>query len=315
MVKFNRILFTILIFVLVTTLIGCNKGEMGVHLMTPLENLTQDQNHLVHSSVPDPDAPVSVLPSSTPSGEPSPEPTDTLDPTAEDTLTLDFKPFVPQEKVVCFTFDDGPNSYTNKILDKLEGTDDKVTFFVVGKRLTYQNYAPYAKRAIEQGHEIGFHSYDHIDKYTALSLEELQNQIDKTNKILAGLGGDPISIIRPVEGVYNNKTNYGYPCILWNVDTEDWRVNSSIKNGKDYDTAVTDLANSIVKQAKSGSIILMHDMYKCSADAFIKAYDILSSQGYKFVTVSEMLGITGKDASGYAFRSSSIAYYYGVKCS
>ena len=198
MVKFKRILFIILIFVLVTSLIGCNDGDMGAHLMTPLENLTQDQNYLVHSAVPDPDAPVSVLPSITPSIEPSPETSESPDLTDSDTLTLDYKPFVPEDKVVCFTFDDGPNSYTNKILDKLEGTDDKVTFFVVGKRLTYQNYAPYAKRAIEQGHEIGFHSYDHIDRYTALSLEELQNQIDKTNKILEGLGGDPISIIRPV---------------------------------------------------------------------------------------------------------------------
>jgi len=286
---------------------GCSTSDTGSHVLTPMDALTQEKTDPSQDSIPDPDN-TSEPPLTTGS------PTDTEVPDTEDDGKFIYKPFVPEEKLVCVTFDDGPNSYTAKILDKLEGTDSKVTFFVVGKRLSYQNYAPHTKRAIQQGHEIGFHSYGHEEKYTDLTLEEFQKQIADTNKLLEKLGGKPITITRPVEGIYNKNTNYGYPLILWNVDTEDWRVNSSIKKGKDYDTAVTELANSIVKQAKSGSIILLHDMYKCSADAFIMAHDILIDQGYKFVTVSEMLGIEGKDASGYAFRSSSTAYYYGVKC-
>ena len=42
-------------------------------------------------------------------------------------------------------------------------------------------------------------------------------------------------------------------------------------------------------------------MVLAAADAFIIAYDRLVAEGYKFVTVSEMLGLEGKDASGYAF--------------
>ena len=41
----------------------------------------------------------------------------------------------------------------------------------------------------------------------------------------------------------------------------------------------------------------------------------LKAEGYKFVTVSEMFGIEGKDVSGYTFRSTSVAYYLGERCS
>ena len=70
-----------------------------------------------------------------------------------------------------------------------------------------------------------------------------------------------------------------------------------------------------LKGATNGSIILLHDLYESSVDAFIIAYDKLIAEGYKFVTISEMLGLTGKDCSGYAFYSSYTAYYLDKRCS
>lgn len=228
---------------------------------------------------------------------------------------LEFKQFRPEEKTVCVTFDDGPYTHTNKIVDKLKGTDSKVTFFVVGKRLGVSSWAEATKYAIENGHEIGFHSYGHEENYTDLTDSELADQINKTNDYLVKLGGKEVTLIRPVGGTRDNTKNYGYPCILWNVDPEDWRTNSSINNGSvTYDEGVKLLADKIVKGATNGSIILLHDLYESSVDAFIIAYDKLIAEGYKFVTISEMLGLTGKDCSGYAFYSSYTAYYLDKRC-
>jgi hypothetical protein len=59
----------------------------------------------------------------------------------------------------------------------------------------------------------------------------------------------------------------------------------------------------------------MQDIYEVSAEAFSMAYDILTEQGYKFVTVSDMLGLQGKNADGYTFYSTYHAMYHGVRCS
>ncbi len=254
----------------------------------------------------------------TPSVTPDTSPLPSAEPTFEDDNVTEykFKEHVPDEKVICFTFDDGPSLNTGKIVDKLEGTGDKVTFFVVGDRFRSSVWSSGTKKAIEQGHEIGFHSFDHLGYYTDLTDEELKEQIDETNKKIEALGGKPVRVIRPVGGYLDFEKNYGYPCILWSVDPYDWKFSSYISSGEmSYDDAVKELADLIVSKATNGSVILLHDLYSCSVDAFCLAYDTLKAEGYKFVTVSEMFGIEGKDASGYTFRSTSVAYYLGERCS
>lgn len=310
----HKHLLSVVFFIIsIMVLTSCSSGN-GMHVFTPSESLRVDSVEEGNTIIPEPVTQAPTTP------ETSETPVNTLIPAPTFSGTglpfLEFKQFRPEEKTVCITFDDGPYVYTNKILEKLEGTDSKVTFFVVGKRLGVSSWASATKKAIENGHEIGFHSYGHEENYTDLTDIELMDQIRKTNEYLTGLGGKEIALIRPVGGVMDRTKNYGYPCILWNVDPEDWRTNSSIKNGSvTYDEGVKLLAEQIVKKASSGSIILLHDLYECSVDAFILAYDKLTSEGYKFVTVSEMLGLEGKEASGYAFYSSYTAYYLGERCS
>lgn len=62
--------------------------------------------------------------------------------------------------VVALTFDDGPDPrYTPAILDALEKHGVKATFFVVGEHV--ERYPDLARRIVDEGHEIGFHSYAH----------------------------------------------------------------------------------------------------------------------------------------------------------
>lgn len=60
---------------------------------------------------------------------------------------------------IYLTFDDGPSSNTDKILDILAEYDVKATFFVVGK--TDQRSKDALKRIVEEGHTLAMHSYTH----------------------------------------------------------------------------------------------------------------------------------------------------------
>ncbi len=129
------------------------------------------------------------------------------------------------EKVIAFTFDDGPHpQYTDKILDILAKEEIRATFFEIGMNIA--SYPDITKRIIAAGHEIGNHTYSHpiVRKTTR---EELEAEIRKTDDLLLKLGYDTPKLFRPPQGICPqdfkdllNKTNK--TAVLWNIDTRDW---------------------------------------------------------------------------------------------
>ena len=67
--------------------------------------------------------------------------------------------------------------------------------------------------------------------------------------------------------------------ILWSVDTRDWA---------DRNSAV--VCNRAVSNVRSGSIILLHDIHPTSVEAVPCILQNLTSRGFRFVTVSQLLG-------------------------
>ncbi len=66
------------------------------------------------------------------------------------------------KKIIALTFDDGPHpKYTTEILDLLNEYNIKATFFVLGKFA--EQYPEIIKRQAKEGHEIGNHTYSHIN--------------------------------------------------------------------------------------------------------------------------------------------------------
>lgn len=186
------------------------------------------------------------------------------------------------EKLIALTFDDGPYSpVTEKILDTLEKYDAKATFFVVGNRIA--SYAKSVKRANDLGCEIGSHTYSHKN-LTKLNSNEMKSEIDKSNEEIKKITGKDISIVRPPEGAVNDtvKSSVKYPLIMWSVDSDDWKYKNA---EKDY--------TEVMKDVKDGSIILMHDLYPETAKAVERLIPALMVEGYKFVTVSELMEARG----------------------
>ncbi len=196
------------------------------------------------------------------------------------------------EKAIALTFDDGPSDYTVELLDGLEMYDAKVTFFVVGK--TAEKRPEIVERAHEDGHLIGNHTYSHIDFYKS-SLSEIEEDINKGADVIKEITGKKPLFLRVPYGNINfiqlKQLNTFF--IHWSASTYDW-----FKEDEDY------IYKRIMKEAKDGAIILMHDTKDVTVKAVLRAIPELQEQGYELVRVDELLSRNGgKLKMGVPYRS------------
>lgn len=206
------------------------------------------------------------------------------------------EPNIPDNRPrVALTFDDGPHPQnTLKILDILNRYNAKATFFMLGQNVERSNGIP--KKVIEQGSEIGTHTWDHKN-LNKLSKEEVQNEINSSCDKIKEFSGTEVKYFRPPYGNANTqvgdiaKMNNKY-IILWNIDTEDWKS----KNAEM-------VANHVLDNVKDGDIVLMHDIYLTTVEACEKIVEELTNRGYRLVTISELF--EGRENMEYGKK-----YYY-----
>ncbi len=186
---------------------------------------------------------------------------------------------------IALTFDDGPSgALTGRLLDGLKERNAHATFFLCDYRIS--SFGQVMDRYIAEGHEIANHSASH-SALTSLSSSSLAKEIDETNSSIYQATGYSPTLLRPPGGAYNQTVldslkNRGISCILWSVDPLDWKLLNTEK-----------VVNNIISCVSDGDIVLLHDLYSTSVDAALEVIDILSQQGYAFVTVSELAQIKG----------------------
>ncbi|MBN6053362.1 polysaccharide deacetylase family protein [Nonomuraea sp. RK-328] len=197
-----------------------------------------------------------------------------------------------RRKCVALTFDDGPGEYTGKLLDLLRARHARATFFVLGEMVA-ADHAGFTRRMVEDGHELGNHSWSH-PPLTAMSDERLRSELADTEAIVQRTTGVRMRLMRPPYGETDARVAAqarleGLAQILWTVDTLDWR---------DRDSRIVARRAGA---AAPGSIVLMHDIHPTSVAAVPGVLDTLAKKGYRFVTVSELYGRTplpGRTYSG-----------------
>ena len=184
------------------------------------------------------------------------------------------------KKLVILTFDDGPSkNLTSKLLDGLKIRGIHVTFFILGNKAL--EYPELVKRAYLEGHTIGIHSYNHeilTNKDTSDAIEE----IEITKEIIEDITKEAPKYLRPPYGIYSDELleAIDMPFIIWNIDTKDWRRQSSNR-----------IKDKIIRGSEEGNIILLHDVYKWTIDGTFKAIDDLLRIGYAFVSIDEYIVI------------------------
>lgn len=185
------------------------------------------------------------------------------------------------DKRVALTFDTAwGDQYIKEIVDTLKRYNINATFFLTGSWI--DKYPEIAKEVVNSGHEIGNHSSTHI-KMTELPKDEIIREVKETDNRIAKITGKKSSVFRFPFGEYNDKAvkavkDTGCNIIQWDIDSYDWKGVST-----------EDIYTKVTLKADKGSIILFHSNMTNTHKALPVIIEMLRKDGYKFVTVSELL--------------------------
>ncbi|MBP2652661.1 MAG: polysaccharide deacetylase [Firmicutes bacterium] len=193
------------------------------------------------------------------------------------------------QKVVALTFDDGPYPpYTDQILDILKEARVPATFFVVG--LNAQKYPDLLRRIVAEGHQVGNHTYHHLDLLKADSVA-ISKEVDSTNATIMDITGKGTLLVRPPHGfrdalVMEMMAERKLSVVEWSVASRDWT-----------NPGVETIVDRTLSKVKNGAIILLHDgdgveqaaSRAQTVEATRRIIRELKAEGYTFVTVSEIL--------------------------
>ena len=200
---------------------------------------------------------------------------------------------IPEEKLIAITFDDGPRrETTERLLDGLEERDARATFFLIGRQI--EGNEDLVERMQAEGHQVGSHTWSHT-RLTGVSADTLRQEVGRTEEALEDLLGPGSYWLRPPYGAVDaaDRDLIQTPMIKWSIDPRDWEK---------LDTAQVTAA--VLKAAAPNQIILLHDIYPTSVDAAMAVVDALQGEGYRFVTVAELLEANGiQPAAGVLYCS------------
>ena len=186
------------------------------------------------------------------------------------------------DKVIYLTFDDGPSVYTKELLNILKEYNVKATFFVTGN-----GNREYIKKAYNEGHSIGIHTYSHVYKNVYASEEAYFSDLEKVQKIIKEQTGEESRLVRFPGGSSNTVSRFnkgimtrlskelerrGYKYFDWNVSSSD-----TVKSNSD------DIANTVIRRLKKGNnVVLQHDTKYYSVKAVRKIIEYGLANGYTF---------------------------------
>lgn len=189
-------------------------------------------------------------------------------------------------RLVALTFDDGPGVDTKRILNVLERTNTPATFFVVGTMVDVNRRL--LRKIVRSGHALGNHTQNHpmmneLDRNAQLA--EI-NQVDSSIK-KAGVRRH--RLFRPPYRAFNDTTvgllrEKGDLMVLWDVDSEDYT-----SPDPQY------MAHRVVREAKPGSVILMHDGpgdRNATARALPDIIKGLKRRKFRLVTIPRMVQLS-----------------------
>ncbi|MBC7633389.1 bifunctional polysaccharide deacetylase/glycosyltransferase family 2 protein [Aeromicrobium sp.] len=194
------------------------------------------------------------------------------------------------DKTVVLTFDDGPTSWTPRILDVLDRQRVKATFFVIGSHVAQK--PDVLRRMVDEGHEVGVHTFTHVNLANVPTWRQ-RLELDQTQFAIAAVTGRATDLLRPpysstVDGVTPSDwralvRSDNYRVVLTDLDTKDWQ-----KPGVDKITAAG------TPRGNTGAVVMLHDgggNRAQTAAGLDKLIVDLKSRGYRFETVTQAAGV------------------------
>ncbi|GAA3743806.1 polysaccharide deacetylase family protein [Plantactinospora mayteni] len=156
-------------------------------------------------------------------------------------------------RAVALTFDDGPHpEWTPGVLDQLRKAGVQATFCVVGVKV--RKYPSLVRRIAREGHTLCNHSWQHDLKLGKRKAAQIRDDLERTNReIQRAVPGAKVPYYRQPGGKWTSSVvavskSLGMKPLHWDVDPADWD-----------DTSSAEISRRIAKQARPGSIVLLHD--------------------------------------------------------
>jgi cellulose synthase/poly-beta-1,6-N-acetylglucosamine synthase-like glycosyltransferase/spore germination protein YaaH/peptidoglycan/xylan/chitin deacetylase (PgdA/CDA1 family) len=218
-------------------------------------------------------------------------------------LSYDIDEIGGAKNKIALSFDDGPDRrWTPKILDILKEKHVPGIFFVIGNQA---NRAPdLLKREYSEGHEIGNHTFTH-PPFDDISRTQVKWELNLTQRLIESTLGVKSLFFRPPYGI-DHQPEYaeevaqlpypqelGYIIVGQRIDPDDWRMTED-----KHQRPAQEIADDVMRQAKNGNIVLLHDGGGDRAQtvaALPLIIDELRAKGYQFVSVADLLGKTRAD--------------------
>jgi len=188
-----------------------------------------------------------------------------------------------RRKEVALTYDDGPSPYTRPLLATLDRLGVPATFFMIGQQVPSR--APLLRRMLASGHELANHSWNHAN--LGGGGPGASSQLQRTSAAIRRATGFTPCLFRPPYGstgadLISRANAQGMTSVIWSADPLDWR------------TPGTDsIVARVLSQTGPGGIILGHDGGGSRTQSLAAAPRIIAglrARGYRFVTVSRLLG-------------------------
>jgi len=190
--------------------------------------------------------------------------------------------------VAYLTFDDGPShTVTAGILDILKEEEIKATFFVLPREGANDLF----RRIIDEGHEIGNHSYSH--DYDALfrgSVSAFREDVVKARDFIENNFGYTTTSFRFPAGTMTWNRDIRNPRIevINNLGFRyfDWHIDSGDAHALQLDKAAETITSNVLDETRGREnvIILLHDYSSrtTTLEALPMIIDGLRRQGYEF---------------------------------
>lgn len=202
-----------------------------------------------------------------------------------------------QQESLFLTFDDGPLVYTGRIVELLAEKRHKATFFVIGRNLENPHLRKFAIKALQEGHDLGNHSYEHPN-FSTISAKRAAREIMLAHALIrevveeAEVDSSRQNLyFRFPYGVTGTGSSYAssreiladlnYKVAGWDLDTRDW----SMEVGS-FGMSTSRVIASL-KSAKPWDVVLLHDRLK-TAQNLNRMLDVLEASRLVSVPLSNL---------------------------
>jgi len=200
---------------------------------------------------------------------------------------------------VALTFDDGPDPrWTPKIAAILRRNHVPATFFVIGSEAA--RHPDLVRLLVRDGNELGNHTFTHVALANGSGWQR-RLQLDLTEATIAGITGHYTRLVRPPYSATPDSVSRRderelatlagrrYLIVLANYDSEDWSR-----------PGIAKIVNAASPPGTTGGIVMFHDGGGNRSETVAALKQLipqLRARGFRFVTVSELAGLSRSDVA------------------